>query len=201
MRQQAGWYKGDLHCHTFHSDARGAPETLHAAAKQAGLDFLAIADHNTITQRRYFHPASSPDLVFVRAMEITTAVGHANVYGVDDWVDFRMTKPSDAHVIEQIVHRKGGLLSVNHDKPTIPWDYELPRSTARRSGNRPGWRGTGCRSAAGRSGWRAACASRPSAAATSTSPNSCSPKARWSSPAPPPCCGCPSSAKTPCSPP
>ena len=127
VRKQAGWYKGDLHCHTYHSDARGAPEVLHAAARQAGLDFLAIADHNTITQRRYFHPNSSPDLVFVRAMEITTAVGHANVYGVDDWVDFRMTKPSDAHVIEQIVHRKGGLLSVNHDKPTIPWDYELPR--------------------------------------------------------------------------
>ena len=127
VRREAGWYKGDLHCHTFHSDAQGAPEVLHAAARQAGLDFLAIADHNTTTQRRYFHPNSSPDLVFVRAMEITTAVGHANVYGVDDWVDFRMTKPSDAHVIEEIVHRKGGLLSVNHDKPTIPWDYELPR--------------------------------------------------------------------------
>ncbi len=128
VRQGAGWYKGDLHCHTYHSDARGAPEVLHAAARQAGLDFLAIADHNTITQRRYFHPNSSPDLVFVRAMEITTATGHANVYGVDDWVDFRMTRPSDAHVIEEIVHRKGGLLSINHDKPTIPWDYELPRA-------------------------------------------------------------------------
>lgn len=127
VRRGAGWYKGDLHCHTFHSDAKGAPETLHAAARQAGLDFLAVADHNTISQRRYFHPASSPDLVFVRAMEITTANGHANVYGVDDWIDFRMTRPSDAHVIERLVHGKGGLLSVNHDKPAIPWDYELPR--------------------------------------------------------------------------
>ena len=126
VRRQAGWYKGDLHCHTFHSDARGAPEVLHAAARQAGLDFLAVADHNTITQRRYFHPASSPDLVFVRGMEVTTAVGHANVYGVDEWIDFRMTKPSDAHVLAEMVHRKGGLLSINHDKPTIPWDYEFP---------------------------------------------------------------------------
>ncbi|WP_299640624.1 CehA/McbA family metallohydrolase [Devosia sp.] len=126
VRAGAGWYRGDLHCHTFHSDAAGSPETLHAAARQAGLDFLAIADHNTITQRRYFHAASSPDLVFVRGMEVTTAVGHANVYGVDDWVDFRMTKTSDAHVLAGIVHRKGGLLSINHDKPTIPWDYEFP---------------------------------------------------------------------------
>jgi hypothetical protein len=126
VRQGAGWYRGDLHCHTFHSDAKGSPELLHAAARQAGLDFLAIADHNTITQRRYFHPHSSPDLVFVRAMEVTTAVGHANVYGVDEWIDFRMTKPSDAHVLERLVHEKGGLLSINHDKPTIPWDYEFP---------------------------------------------------------------------------
>ncbi len=126
VRAGAGWYRGDLHCHTFHSDAAGSPETLHKAALQAGLDFLAIADHNTITQRRYFHPASSPELVFVRGMEVTTAVGHANVYGVDEWIDFRMTKPSDAHVLAEMVHRKGGLLSINHDKPTIPWDYEFP---------------------------------------------------------------------------
>ncbi|ODT84000.1 MAG: hypothetical protein ABS76_00355 [Pelagibacterium sp. SCN 64-44] len=126
IREGAGWYKGDLHCHTYHSDARGAPELLHAAARQAGLDFLAVADHNTITQRRYFHPNSSPDLVFVRAMEVTTAIGHANVYGVDDWIDFRMTASSDAHVLERLVHEKGGLLSINHDKPTIPWDYEFP---------------------------------------------------------------------------
>ncbi len=126
VRRGAGWYKGDLHCHTFHSDAKGSPETLHAAAKQAGLDFLAIADHNTITQRRYFHPQSSPDLVFVRAMEVTTAEGHANVYGVDEWIDFRMTKPSDAHTLAQLVHDEGGLLSINHDKPAIAWEYELP---------------------------------------------------------------------------
>ena len=126
VRTGEGWYRGDLHCHTYHSDARGAPELLHAAARQAGLDFLAIADHNTVTQRRYFHPQSSPDLVFIRAMEVTTAVGHANVFGVDDWIDFRMTKSSDAHVLERLVHAKGGLLSINHDKPTIPWDYDVP---------------------------------------------------------------------------
>ncbi len=126
VREGAGWYRGDLHCHTFHSDARGAPEVLHAAARQAGLDFLAVADHNTITQRRYFHRESSPDLVFVRAMEVTTAIGHANVFGVDDWIDFRMETPEDAHAMAAAVHRRGGLLSINHDKPTIPWDYPLP---------------------------------------------------------------------------
>lgn len=129
-RDGAGWYKGDLHCHTFHSDARGSPETLHAAATQAGLDFLAIADHNTITQRRYFHPQSSSTLVFVRAMEITTAIGHANVFGVDEWIDFRMTAPDHAHTLAELVHARGGLLSINHDKPDIPWDYDWPKADA-----------------------------------------------------------------------
>ena len=126
VRSGAGWYRGDLHSHTFHSDARGAPELLHAAARQAGLDFLAVTDHNTTTQRRYFHPASSADLLFLRGMEVTTAPGHANVYGLDAWIDFRMTRPSDAHALARLVHDLGGLLSINHDKPTIPWDYEFP---------------------------------------------------------------------------
>jgi hypothetical protein len=128
VRRGAGWYRGDLHCHTYHSDAAGSPETLHAAARQAGLDFLAVADHNTTSQRRYFHPASSPELVFVRATEVTTTEGHANAFGVDGMVDYRMTRPGDVHRLAEHVHELGGVLSVNHDKPTIPWSYELPRA-------------------------------------------------------------------------
>lgn len=121
-----GWYRGDLHCHTHHSDARGAPEVLHEAARQAGLRFLAVTDHNTTTQRRYFAPRSSRDLVFIRGEEITTAEGHANVFGAEGWIDFRMTAPADAHRLAAMVHRAGGLLSINHDKPPIPWRHELP---------------------------------------------------------------------------
>ncbi|MCB9992793.1 MAG: CehA/McbA family metallohydrolase [Hyphomicrobiaceae bacterium] len=126
VRPGAGWYRGDLHCHTFHSDADGSPETLHAAARQAGLDFLAVADHNTISQRRYFYPASSPELVFVRATEITTVNGHANVYGIAGMVDHRLEKPDDVHRLVAHVHARGGIMSINHDKPTIPWHYALP---------------------------------------------------------------------------
>ena len=126
VRHGAGWYKGDLHCHTFHSDARGAPEVLQAAATQAGLDFLAVTDHNTISQQRYFGPRSSPDLVFIPAMEITTSSGHANVFGLEDWIDFRIARPEDAHVLADRVHCKGGLLSINHDKPPMGWDHDVP---------------------------------------------------------------------------
>lgn len=126
QRPGAGWYRGDLHCHTYHSDAAGSPVLLHAAAQQAGLDFLAVADHNTTSHWDYFNTASSPDLVFVRAMEVTTARGHANAFGTRGWVDFRITRESDVHLVAAEVARQGGLFSVNHDKPTIPWDYPLP---------------------------------------------------------------------------
>jgi hypothetical protein len=126
-RPGAGWYRGDLHCHTYHSDAAGSPVLLHTAAQQAGLDFLAVADHNTVSHWEYFNSASSPDLVFVRAMEVTTARGHANAFGTQGWVDFRITCDADVHLVAAEVARQGGLFSVNHDKPTIPWDYPLPR--------------------------------------------------------------------------
>jgi len=31
-------------------------------------------------------------------------------------------------VLEKLVHEKGGLLSINHDKLPIAWDYEMPRA-------------------------------------------------------------------------
>jgi hypothetical protein len=86
-----------------------------------------VADHNTITQRRYFYPASSPDLVFVRATEVSSSAGHANAYGIDGMVDFRLSRPAHGRLLSDHVHALGGLLSVNHDKPTIPWCWELPQ--------------------------------------------------------------------------
>ncbi|MDP3046020.1 MAG: PHP domain-containing protein, partial [Chloroflexota bacterium] len=39
------WYKGDLHCHTHHSDGASSLRELTDAAKDQGLNFLAITDH------------------------------------------------------------------------------------------------------------------------------------------------------------
>jgi NADPH:quinone reductase-like Zn-dependent oxidoreductase len=53
------WRRGDFHTHTAHSDGscgqegeRGPCPTLSTliAARDAGLDFVAVTDHNTITQ-------------------------------------------------------------------------------------------------------------------------------------------------------
>jgi hypothetical protein len=125
-RDAAGWYRGDLHCHTYHSDAKGAPETLAENARRSGLDFLAVTDHNTTSQWQYFGPASTPNLVFVPGMEITTYRGHANIFGLSEWIDFRLRGSHDLNALVREAHRQGALVSVNHDKEPLPWNYDYP---------------------------------------------------------------------------
>ena len=43
------WLKGDLHCHTLHSDGANPVEEVVRHAIGLGLDFLAVTDHNTNT--------------------------------------------------------------------------------------------------------------------------------------------------------
>jgi hypothetical protein len=132
IKNSAGWYQGDLHCHTGHSDGscrnpRGqlAPcpvfKVVQAAAERR-LDFLAITDHNTTSHhvelaalQEYFD-----HMVLVRGQELTTYRGHANVYGTSQYIDFRsgFSGRTINQVIED-VHRAGGLFSINHpSRPT-----------------------------------------------------------------------------------
>lgn len=126
-----GWFRGDLQSHTHHSDAKGSLLDLRQAARQRGLDFLAVTDHNTVSHHRYLAELSEPDLLLLPGMELTSYHGHANVWGVEGWVDFRLG--SDADVAEAVaeVHRRGGLFSVNHPKHSpgcigCDWTFQVP---------------------------------------------------------------------------
>ena len=126
VRGRAGWYRGDLHAHTFHSDAEGSPQALHHAASALGLDYLAITDHNTVTAWDYFAAASSPELLFVPGVEVTTYKGHANALGVRGWIDFRIRTDDDVAQLAGQIRARNGLLSVNHDKPPMRWTHPEP---------------------------------------------------------------------------
>lgn len=45
-------YAVDIHCHSSYSDGLGTPLDNYECAKNAGLDFLFITDHNSISQKR-----------------------------------------------------------------------------------------------------------------------------------------------------
>lgn len=66
---------GVLHVHTSHSDdAAGSPESVVAAARAAGLDFLAITDHNSMDARAV-EGVHGRTLVLV-GVEASTVSGH-----------------------------------------------------------------------------------------------------------------------------
>ena len=99
VRPGAAWYRGDLHCHTPESsDAWGShtaqdPATWAAHARQVGLDFVAMTDHNVITQNLHLvRDAGTTGTLLIAGEEMTNwAHGHATVTGLDvgQWLDWR----------------------------------------------------------------------------------------------------------------
>jgi len=49
-RAEAGWWKGNLHTHTFWSDGDDFPEMVMQWYKAHGYHFLALSDHNVLSQ-------------------------------------------------------------------------------------------------------------------------------------------------------
>jgi hypothetical protein len=130
LRTGPAWYRGDLHMHTAQSDGacasqsgRAVPcplyKTVEAAAVR-GLDFIAISDHNTISQfndERELQPYFDR-LLLLPGREITTFVGHANVFGPTGFVDFRIgsTGVPDVNAMLARVEALGGVVSLSHPR-------------------------------------------------------------------------------------
>ncbi|OYX49592.1 MAG: hypothetical protein B7Y90_06900 [Alphaproteobacteria bacterium 32-64-14] len=126
-----GWRRGDFHVHTAHSDGscdqgetRGPCPAVFtfAAAQAAGLDFVAVTDHNTITQLRDIRELQHafPATLLIPGTEITTFFGHANAIGNTGFLDFQLGSPrlpTLAKLFDQ-VEAAGGFISVNH--PSLP---------------------------------------------------------------------------------
>jgi predicted metal-dependent phosphoesterase TrpH len=126
LRKGPGWYRGELHCHTHHSEAMGSMDDLLATARAQELDFAAVTEHNTVSHLLEFVSHRTKDLLLIPGMEITTDRGHANVWGIDRWLEFRCTRPEEmARVVEEAGAR-GALISINHPKEMgPPWTYGL----------------------------------------------------------------------------
>ncbi len=87
------WYKGDFHVHSAESgDATASFEQIGTLAKQRGLDFVNLSDHNTSSHLE-LAAAAQPmhaDVLFLRGAEITTYHGHGNAVGLSTYVDHRI---------------------------------------------------------------------------------------------------------------
>ena len=135
----AGWYRGDLHSHTGHSDGSCQPQsrrgqtdtagrvpcpvfrTVETAAER-GLDFIAVTDHNTSSHFEALRELQMGHdrLLLIPGREITTFQGHANVFGPIAPLDFQVGGPRapDMNAVITRTQVLGGLFSVNH--PAVP---------------------------------------------------------------------------------
>lgn len=79
------WYRGNLHTHTTRSDGVLGPEEVIARYREAGYDFLALTDHNVVTD---VHALSDQDFLLLLGTELDgdrTAVGedfHVVAFGL-----------------------------------------------------------------------------------------------------------------------
>jgi hypothetical protein len=120
-----GWYKGELHCHTFHSDGDSAPEEVVKLAESLGLDFLAITDHNNRSQGISLATYET-DLILIPGYEVTTFYGHWNIWGDNGWIDFRVEVADDLAAYIKEADARGFLVSCNHPRPFGP-DWAFPQ--------------------------------------------------------------------------
>ncbi len=119
------WLRGELHCHTWHSDGDTGPEGLVQLARARGLDFLAITDHNTISSQYALAQLRAPGLILLLGVEVTTFHGHLNVWGIGDWIDFRVRDPEQMAAAVAAANDNGAITCCNHPKPFgPPWEYE-----------------------------------------------------------------------------
>jgi hypothetical protein len=121
------WYRGDLHMHTAHSDGSCQSQSGHKvpcplfltvqAAAARSLDFIAITDHNADSQYdelRELQPFFD-HLLLIPGREMTTFHGHFNVFGVTQFMDWRIGEGGlDLNTVVRDARAKGGIASVNH---------------------------------------------------------------------------------------
>jgi len=132
LKDQPGWYRGELHSHTGHSDGTclstsrrrvGCPVFLTAQrAADEGLDFIAITDHNTVSHFQAMEEAQAyfDQLLLLPGMELTTFWGHANLIGITAPIDHvRATRsPRDLSEVVKQARQRGAFAIINH--PGLP---------------------------------------------------------------------------------
>ena len=121
-----GWYRGDLHAHSQHSDAAWGIADLVAFAEQQQLEFVTLSDHNTVSGLAEFQTYHSTDLLTLNAFELTTFHGHALALGVEKLLEWRVSPPDGpAHTMREIaaaVEETGGLFVIAHPMSLgSPW--------------------------------------------------------------------------------
>lgn len=117
VKRRAGWYRGDLHAHTVHSDGAWEVADLVAAARTRGLDFVTLTDHNTISGLAAMAGCAGDGLLTMGGQELTTFWGHALCLGGHAWHDWRVTRQgSEMAALASRISAAGELYVIAHPR-------------------------------------------------------------------------------------
>jgi hypothetical protein len=127
-----GWWRGDLHVHSGHSDgtcqSRGGARVpcplfkVVEAAAARGLDFVALTEHNAASHTQGLRELQPyfDDILLIPGRELTTFQGHANLFGLTAPLEFRLEAPgaTDLNAVADRAASLGAIVSINH--PRMP---------------------------------------------------------------------------------
>jgi len=110
-----GWYAGDLHMHTHHSDGQWSVEELWHAVQQRKLDFFVLTDHNNLSGLAALSALDTRTILPIPGIEVTTMYGHLVGVGVETLIDWRINyRDRTIADIVRDVHAVGGVAIVAH---------------------------------------------------------------------------------------
>jgi hypothetical protein len=157
-----GWYRGDLHAHTpessdaWKSGSAMSPAQWADACRRIGLDFLALTDHNVISQNLALRRDAGEDVLLMAGEEMTNwAHGHATISGIEpgEWFDWRQrpagvpVDPEHEGTIQeflQAVRASGAYVSAAHPLGAhLSWQFfaDAERDAAARTDGIEVWTG------------------------------------------------------------
>lgn len=110
---------GDLHIHSDASDGKYDAFEIGKKAKEKGLDFVALANHNNYSLN--FNLPRMNGFTFIPAVEWTHYKGHMNFYGVANPFgnSFVANNEQEMQTLIASVRERGAVISVNHPKCRI----------------------------------------------------------------------------------
>jgi hypothetical protein len=116
----ARWYRGNLHTHTTNSDGDSPPAVVVAWYRDAGYDFLALTDHDVLTDPEGLRDAAGP-MTLIRGEEVSSGDIHVNGLGIREQIKpaFRDSVRATLQDNVDAIRATGGVPSVNH--PNFRW--------------------------------------------------------------------------------